>query len=86
MTFGKSACLRRLSRLAEFSFAKLSPSCYTRKLLQQDPNGIVDMEAYGCRTPNDYVNWETLHSDVKTITLTPEELENYIKGEYSLEW
>jgi len=63
----------------------MAPSDFTRTLLQHDPNGIVDLEVHGCRTPNDYVDWETLSSKVKTKTLSPEEMKGYIEGTYRLE-
>lgn len=66
--------------------AKHFHSNYTRKLLDQDPNGIVELEAHECRTPNDYVPWDDLSSDVRSVKLTPEELDRYLKGELVIEF
>lgn len=61
------------------------PSNYTGKLIKQDPNNIVDLETHGCRTPNDYVDWSTLNSDVKQKKLSPEELELYFEGKFVID-
>ncbi|ARW41735.1 hypothetical protein CHCC14600_0224 [Bacillus licheniformis] len=60
---------------------RIFPSNYTKKLIDQDPNGIVDLEVHGCRTVNDYKDWSELSSEVKETKLTPEELEKYLNGE-----
>lgn len=45
---------------------------YTGKLLNQDPNQAMEFENYGCRTTNDFVDWESLHGPVVTYNLNDE--------------
>ena len=61
------------------------PSNYTGKLIKQDPNNIVELESHGCRTPNDYVDWASLSSEVKKKELTKEELELYLEGKFVID-
>ena len=59
-------------------------SKYIKNLVEQDPNGIIQMEDYGCRSVNDYVPWEQLSGEVTTYKLTPEEMEAYLAGKLKL--
>lgn len=65
--------------------ARIFPTKYTKKLKSQDPNEIVELEEFECRTTNDYVPWESLSSDVKTVKLTPEQMELYLAGKLNIE-
>jgi len=51
-------------------------------LIEQDPNGISDLEKHECRTANDYTDWSKLSSDPVTRKMTPEEMKKYHVGEW----
>ena len=63
---------------------KQGVSKYVKKMLDQDPNNVFEYDGYGCKMPNDYVDWSTLSGEVTTYKLTPEEMELYLKGELEL--
>lgn len=60
------------------------PFKYQTKFNNEDPNQIykeIDFQKFEkCITINDFVNWESLSSEVTVYYLTEEELNEYRKG------
>jgi hypothetical protein len=65
--------------------ARHFPSNYTGKLIKQDPNQALELDSFKCRMPNDFVDWNTLSSDVKKKQLTKEELDAYYEGKFIID-
>lgn len=55
----------------------IPPTVLTRKWMNQDVNKISEYEKHGVRLPSDFVDWSSLSGDVKTYTMSKEELEEY---------
>ena len=55
----------------------IAPTKLTRKWLDQDVNHIMDLEEYGVRLPNDFIDWSTLSGEVTEWKMSAEELKIY---------
>lgn len=63
---------------------RVFPTNYTKKLMEQDVNDVIKFDKFNCTMPNDFIDWNTLSSEVTVYKLTPEEIEKYLNGELKL--